>query len=113
MLRRVVLALLALVLGYSAGWPLFLVSDSITSILVAVVITGVAAGGVLPVMNTLIGIGLEEAGLTDEARMIRNSTAELIRQSGFSEYYDPCDGSPAGGKDFTWTAAVWLAWVSR
>ena len=70
-------------------------------------------GPVWPVMNTLVGIGMEEAGLTDEARMVRNSTAELIRQSGFSEYYDPCDGSPAGGKDFTWTAAVWLAWVSR
>ena len=69
-------------------------------------------GPVWPVMNALIGIGMEEAGLTEEAHTLRDSTAALVRAGGFSEYFDPCDGSSAGGKDFTWTAAVWLAWVS-
>ena len=69
-------------------------------------------GPVWPVMNTLIGIGMEEAGFAEEARILRESTAELLRKGGFFEYFDPCDGSSAGGKDFTWTAAVWLAWVS-
>ena len=69
-------------------------------------------GPVWPVMNALVGIGMENAGLADEAQLLRESTAALIRGAGFSEYFDPCDGSSAGGRDFTWTAAVWLAWVS-
>ena len=69
-------------------------------------------GPVWPVINTLIGIGMEEAGLEAEASSLRKSTSDLMQAGGFSEYFDPCDGSPAGGKDFTWTAAVWLAWVS-
>ncbi len=70
-------------------------------------------GPVWPVMNTLIGIGMDEAGLVDEARALRDKTADLVRNGGFFEYFDPCDGSPAGGQDFTWTAAIWLAWISE
>ncbi len=70
-------------------------------------------GPVWPVMNTIIGIGMEEAGLAEAAGMLRDSTMALVRQGGFSEYFDPCDGSPAGGNNFTWTAAIWLAWVNR
>lgn len=63
-------------------------------------------------MNALIGIGLADAGHRREAEKLRRDTRELIGKSGFAEYYDPCDGTPAGGEDFTWTAAVWLAWAS-
>lgn len=69
-------------------------------------------GPTWPIMNRLIGIGLEEAGLQDEAEKLRQITAKLIAGNGFTEYFDPHDGSPAGGSKFTWTAAVWLGWAS-
>ncbi len=65
-----------------------------------------------PVMNYLIGRGLEEAGLVDTAARVRADTRRLVEREGFYEYFDPHDGSGAGGGDFTWTAAVWLAWAS-
>ena len=40
-------------------------------------------------------------------------TAEAIRAHGFYEYFDPTDGTPCGGADFTWTAAIWLTWAGR
>ncbi len=58
-------------------------------------------GPVWPVMNTIIGIGMEEAGLDEAAGILRDSTMSLVRQGGFSEYFDPCDGSSAGGRNFT------------
>ncbi len=64
------------------------------------------------IINTLIGIGLAEMGHHKQAEALRDDTASLITQSGFAEYFNPVDGSPAGGKDFTWTAAIWLAWAS-
>ena len=69
-------------------------------------------GPVWGVVNMLMGIGLAEMGHTEQAEVLRKSTAELIALSGFAEYFNPMDGSPAGGKDFTWTAAIWLAWAS-
>ena len=64
------------------------------------------------IINTLIGMGLEELGHHKQAEKLRDDTAKLIAQSGFAEYFNPVDGSPAGGMDFTWTAAIWLAWAS-
>ncbi|SIS90020.1 MGH1-like glycoside hydrolase domain-containing protein [Paracoccus saliphilus] len=64
-----------------------------------------------PFMNMLIGSGLIEAGHS-EGEKIRAMTQELLLKHGFSEYYDPLSGEPAGGGKFTWTAAVWLGWVS-
>ena len=68
-------------------------------------------GPVWAIMNTMIAIGLAEQG-HPEAEQIRADTAALIAEHGFSEYFNPHDGSPAGGKSFTWTAAVWLGWAS-
>ncbi len=69
-------------------------------------------GPTWPVVNALIAFGLRDAGrLEDEARL-RRETAELIRQGGFFEYFDPTDGTACGGNHFTWTAAIWLAWAS-
>ncbi|MDD9716200.1 hypothetical protein PVW48_05555 [Dinoroseobacter sp. PD6] len=62
-------------------------------------------------MNMLIAMGFDEAGLPEGAAL-RDSTARLIAENGFAEYFDPLTGAPAGGRDFTWTAAVWLAWCS-
>ena len=64
-------------------------------------------------MNTLIGVGLEDAGQTERATALREATANVIARHGFAEYFDPHTGAPAGGGTFTWTAAVWLAWASR
>jgi hypothetical protein len=69
-------------------------------------------GPVWAVMNYMAGNGLAEAGLTAEAARIRTDTARLIAGNGFAEYFDPMDGTPAGGGTFTWTAAVWLSWAS-
>ena len=63
------------------------------------------------VVNTLIGVGLARMGHADHAEALRTRTADLIRTHGFAEYFDPLDGTPAGGGRFTWTAAIWLAWA--
>ncbi|MEM9796350.1 MAG: hypothetical protein AAF919_07665 [Pseudomonadota bacterium] len=70
-------------------------------------------GPVWPIMNYLVGIGLEEQGLTDQAARLRADTRALIEAGGFAEYYHPQTGQPAGGGTFTWTAAVWLGWAGR
>ena len=66
-----------------------------------------------PFMNALIAIGLRDAGRIADAERLRAQTADLIAGSGFHEYFDPYDGTPCGGDNFTWTAAVWLAWAGR
>ncbi len=65
------------------------------------------------VMNTLIGIGLKDQGHDLRAELVRAHTRAAISKSGFAEYFDPLDGSPAGGEAFTWTAAVWLSWAAK
>ncbi len=65
------------------------------------------------IMNMMIGFGLEDMGHSHEADQLRRKTADLITSYGFAEYFDPMTGSPAGGKAFTWTAAVWLHWAGR
>jgi len=64
------------------------------------------------IVNTLIGTGLAERGLTDRAEALRTATAKAIALSGFAEYFDPITGAAAGGGVFTWTAAIWLGWAS-
>ena len=68
-------------------------------------------GPAWPMLNALIARGLAEAGHPGRAEALRASTEALTARGGFAEYFDPLDGSPAGGGDFTWTAAVWLAWM--
>jgi len=67
-------------------------------------------GPVWAVVNYMIGIGLAEAGDSARAERVRNDTLELIRRNGFYEAYSPVDGTGSGGDDFSWTAAIWLAW---
>lgn len=68
-------------------------------------------GPVWGIMNMMIGMGMQEMGM-QEGVALKRSTAQLISEHGFSEYFDPRDGSPAGGQSFTWTAAIWLGWAS-
>jgi len=67
-------------------------------------------GPVWAVVNYMIGTGLAEAGDGARAERVRNDTLELIRRNGFYEAYSPVDGTGSGGDDFSWTAAIWLAW---
>lgn len=69
-------------------------------------------GPIWAIVNTLIGIGLAEAGHIEMAERIRRDTRKLISEHGFFEYFCPHDGAPAGGDAFTWTAAIWLTWAS-
>ena len=70
-------------------------------------------GPVWAVVNTLIGIGLAEAGHDTQARRVRDDTRAMMNQVGFFEAYSPVDGAGSGGDDFSWTAAMWLAWAGQ
>ena len=69
-------------------------------------------GSTWPTMNAMISMGLAEAGHAGMAESIRTETRALIGKGGFSEYFHPISGAPAGGREFSWTAAVWLCWAS-
>lgn len=64
-------------------------------------------------MNWLIIDGLLRYGFDTEAAHIREQTLKLVAGSGVHEYYSPLDGSPAGAKDFSWTAALALDLLSE
>jgi glycogen debranching enzyme len=44
---------------------------------------------------------------------LRDPTLELIERRGFREYFDPLDGAGLGARDFTWTAALALDWLTH
>ncbi|PSL18259.1 MGH1-like glycoside hydrolase domain-containing protein [Shimia abyssi] len=67
-------------------------------------------GPTWPCMNLLIGLGLAERNVPEEPEL-RARIRELLATQGFSEYFNPIDGDPAGGKSFSWTAATWLYWA--
>lgn len=69
-------------------------------------------GPVWGMMNLMIACGLDEYGFSDRAEALRNNTSQMIGENGFAEYFDPTNGAAAGGRAFTWTAAIWLAWAS-
>lgn len=56
--------------------------------------------------NWLIIDGLERMGYHDHAVALRESTLDMVEKSGFAEYFNPVDGSPAGAHNFSWTAAL-------
>jgi len=67
-------------------------------------------GPVWAVVNWMIGTGLTEAGHDNWGGKVRADTLDLIRTTGFYEAFNPIDGSGSGGDDFSWTAAIGLAW---
>lgn len=64
-------------------------------------------------LNWLIALGLATSGLVEEAHALERSTLELVTASGFSEYYSPVDGAPAGATSFSWPAALVIDLVHR
>ena len=70
-------------------------------------------GPVWMIVNYMIARGLAEVGEATLADRIRTDSRRLIEQAGFYEYFNPMNGEGCGGNDFSWTAAIWLAWAGR
>lgn len=68
-------------------------------------------GPVWVLVNWLVADGLARAGFGNEARALCEATRELVDQ-GFTEYYDPRDGTGIGGRGFSWSAALTLDWLT-
>jgi glycogen debranching enzyme len=64
-------------------------------------------------MNWLIIDGLERYGFKDHAAALRESSLEMVKKSGFYEYFSPLDASPAGISDFSWTAALTIDFLKH
>lgn len=56
--------------------------------------------------NWLIVDGLERYGFKDEAEHIRNQSVKMVEENGPYEYFSAKNGDPAGAKNFSWTAAL-------
>ena len=67
-------------------------------------------GPIWLVVSYMVAQGLAEQGHSDWAARIRSDSARLIERSGFYESFSPETGEGSGGPDFSWTAAMWLAW---
>ena len=63
-------------------------------------------------MNYMIAKGLAEQGEASMAEKMRHDLKNVIELSGFYECFDPLSGAGCIGRDFSWTAALWLAWAS-
>lgn len=61
--------------------------------------------------NWLLWHGLRQHGRTSLAEEIVASSVELVRRSGFREYFDPLDGSGHGSDRFSWSAALFTDMV--
>lgn len=70
-------------------------------------------GPVWLVVNYMAAQGLAEQGHTHWAERIRTDSARLIEKAGFFESFSPETGDGSGGDDFSWTAAMWLAWCGK
>jgi neutral trehalase len=68
-------------------------------------------GPVWVLVNWLVADGMSHAGLQAEADDLRAETRALVNQ-GFTEYYDPRDGTGIGGQGFSWSAALTLHWLT-
>ena len=60
------------------------------------------------IINNLLADGLKHTGHGEIADRVTKASLALVQQGSFAEYYDPKDGTPAGGGSFTWTAAIAL-----
>ncbi len=67
-------------------------------------------GPIWIVVNYMLAMGFREQGFDDWAGRILSDSRRLISEHGFNEAFSPVSGDGSGGSDFSWTAAMWLAW---
>lgn len=67
-------------------------------------------GPIWIVVNYMLAQGFEEQELHEQAARIRQDSRRLIDRYGFREAFSAVTGQGTGGSDFSWTAAMWLAW---
>lgn len=67
-------------------------------------------GPIWPQMNYMTALGLAEQGQSDMANRIQDDLNRAISKSGFWECFNPLTGEGCVGREFSWTAAVWLSW---
>lgn len=70
-------------------------------------------GPVWAVVDFMAALGLRESGYPEQAARLKSDIARMIATQGFREYFDPISGEGLGGGDFSWTAAMWLAWAGK
>lgn len=70
-------------------------------------------GPVWIIINWMISNGLKHYGYFELAERIRQDSIAMTGQAGLMEYFDPVTGGGAGGSQFSWTAAMCLAWLDR
>ena len=63
-------------------------------------------GPVWIITNWLIADGLKSYGYPEISAAIRRDSLQLLRETGFWEYFDASDGSGCGSPDFSWSAAL-------
>ena len=56
--------------------------------------------------NWFLYHALKKRGFAERAERLRKSLSELVRRSGFREYYDPISGEGHGARDFTWSGLL-------
>ncbi|MDJ0918158.1 MAG: hypothetical protein QNJ05_10360 [Woeseiaceae bacterium] len=70
-------------------------------------------GPVWMVVNYMLAQGFAEQGMPEAADRIKADSRRLIEGFGFNEAFSPKTGAGTGGSDFSWTAAMWLAWCGQ
>jgi hypothetical protein len=61
----------------------------------------------------MIADGMKKAGQQAIVSHIIKDSLQLIKKSGFAEYYGPLDGMPCGGNSFSWTAAMVMEFLQN
>lgn len=69
-------------------------------------------GPVWAPVNWLLAQGLLRHGFMEEATRLAEDIRILVEKEGFREYYHPYAGEGLGGRGFSWTAALYLAWTA-
>ena len=62
------------------------------------------------IMSWLLSLVCRYDELADR---IKEDSKALLSKAGLREYFDPMTGNGCGGHQFSWTAALCLAWLDR
>ena len=57
-------------------------------------------------INWMLYGGLKNYGFYEDAKNLKKSIIDLVKEHGFYEYYNPLSGKGLGASDFSWTAAL-------